>query len=142
MNPIGNRIVEEDEIQRIQLSEHFKGNLLSYKLSIWNKTGFVRHEIQDMIKLQNPLKTLATSFISNTSFGNIRQNSWPQSSVTVEMKYTLRVYQLLAFITRDMRFLGYNMTAMMDSGKIQKVYDRQLNKTYMNADCRDLMAFF
>ena len=30
----------------------------------------------------------------------------------------------------------------MDSGKIEKLYDRQLNKTYMNADCRDLISIF
>jgi hypothetical protein len=41
-----------------------------------------------------------------------------------------------------MKFLGYNMTAMLDSGKIEKLYDRQLNKTYMNADCRDLIQIF
>ncbi len=51
VNPIGNRIVEEGEIQRIQLYEHYKGNLLSYKLSIENKTDYVRHEVLDMIKL-------------------------------------------------------------------------------------------
>jgi len=28
--PIGNRIVEQDEVQSILLYEHFKGNLLKY----------------------------------------------------------------------------------------------------------------
>ena len=51
VNPIGNRIVEEGEIQRIQLYEHYKGNLLSYKLSIENKTDYVHLEVLDMIKL-------------------------------------------------------------------------------------------
>jgi len=45
----------------------------------------------------------------------------------------------MVFITRDMRFIGYNMTAMMDSGKIEKLYDRQLNRTYENANCRDIL---
>jgi len=38
-----------------------------------------------------------------------------------------------------MRFIGYNMTALMDSGRVEKLYDRQLNKTYENANCRDLL---
>ena len=92
-----------------------------------------------MIKLQKPLKTFQAQFITNSSYSNYRKDIWPRSSMVVELRSSLRQHQLMVFVTRDMRFIGYNMTAMMDSGKIEKLYDRQLNKTYENANCRDIL---
>ena len=106
------------------LYEHFKGNLLNYKLIVTNYSDKVDPEVGQMIRLETPLKTTQTSFITNTSYSNYRKDIWPQSSLTVELKETVRMHKLMAFITRDMRFIGYNMTAMMDSGKIEKLYDR------------------
>ncbi len=107
------------------MADHFTGNLLDIQLSIENKTDYVRLEVTDMIKMQAPLKSYSSQFISDTSFGNIRLDSWPRSSVIFEYreKKKIRVYPVMAMITRDMRFIGYNMSSLKDSGTVSKMFE-------------------
>lgn len=94
---------------------------MDFDLTIGSTFEHVPTEVHLMISLRKPFQMYNSMFVHDTSYLNLRLRSFPRSSVIAQEYNALNknwTSLSLHFVTRDMRFIGFNLSGYTDGGSM------------------------